>query len=223
MAVRTSMVTLVSQLKNLTDLTRISSIKTEAEFSDEDVQRYLDLNKVEYQLVPLSATPVRAGSTVIYRNYYLPEYLGQFFEQPIDDTINDFFFLQDSLFSPILFGSGDAKAVFDPYLRRIVFNDSTQGNYYYLTVQAYDLYGAAADMWNIKASRRTALVTIKTDNHSINMEQEYQHCLDRFTYYKNLSNKSKTVHMVRDDQTFIDEDQLQIIKGFAPIDSIAGL
>jgi len=48
-----------------------------------------------------------------------------------------------------------------------------------------DMYEALADLWGQKASQRWELVNFKAGNNRTDLEQEYQHCLDRQSYYRN--------------------------------------
>jgi GH18 family chitinase len=115
-------------------------------------------------------------------------------------TINPAFYLTTYLFIPVLFGTGDGKASYDDTLKKIVFNADTLGYRHYLTVISYDLYGAAAEIWSQKASARSNYINLKTDNHTLALEQEYQHCLERYKYYIQKSFKLSNSKFTRKDQ-----------------------
>lgn len=212
MAIRAGMQTLVDLLSALTD--------AGSEFTEDDLQDYLDRNKVEYRDIALYPLPQRLSNTVIYKIYPLPTSIGIYFETPIDDTVNDYFYLTNTIYVPFTFGDGDNQAVFDPNLRRITFNADTAGQFYYINAVSYDLYGAAADIWEVKIAARVKLISIKTDNHTLDMQQEYDHCVDRFNYFSQLSLKNQSTRMIRDDQGVgfnFENPERSVIRGFGPI------
>lgn len=55
----------------------------------------------------------------------------------------------------------------------------------YIEAAYSDMYEALADLWGQKASQRWELVNFKAGNNRTDLEQEYQHCLDRQSYYRN--------------------------------------
>lgn len=48
----------------------------------------------------------------------------------------------------------------------------------------YDLNGAAAEVWGIKAQQRADYVDWRAGSHNVRASQEYQHCLERQKYYR---------------------------------------
>lgn len=193
MAVRTGMQTLITDLRTLT-------AASEDELSNQELQDILDKNKREVREITLFATRTGVSGGVIYRIYAIPEEAGRYFEVPIDDTLNDYFYLTDSIYTPFTFGDGANQAVFDPNLRRIVFNSDTQGKIYYLTAQSYDFYGAAADVIQIMCANRADMVDIKTDNHTLALSQAKDAVCGRFGEFANKSYKYGNTRIVRTDQ-----------------------
>lgn len=212
MTIRIGMQALVDLLSALTD--------AGTEFTEEVLQGYLDRNKSEFRDISLYPIPQRLANTVIYKIYPLPSSIGMYFEAPIDNTINDYFYLTSSTFTPFTFGDGDNQAVFDPNFRRITFNADTAGQLYFLNAVSYDLYGAAADIWSVKVAARVKLINIKTENHTLDMKDEYDHCVDRFMYFSQLSVKNQASRMIREDQGvgfgFEDLDR-SVVRGFGPL------
>lgn len=195
------------------------SVMTEAgnEFTPEELQAYLDRTKLQYRNIGLVATPTYTHSTTQFTIYELPDFVGTWFELPEDNAVNDAFYLTDTTFIPVLFGSGDIQATFDYNLRRIVFNQNTQGQYYIITLNTYDLYGAAALVWELKLSKRTPYVAIKIDNHSFALQTEYEHCLERYNHFRSLSLKAGKGRFYRYDQGVGYFTQTPAVKGFMPV------
>jgi hypothetical protein len=54
----------------------------------------------------------------------------------------------------------------------------------YITFVFYDMYLAAAEVWDQKASHRHNYVDAKTGNQSLKLSQEYEHCLARANFYR---------------------------------------
>ncbi len=213
MAVRASMESLIDLLRELT-------ATTEAQFSDQKLQDILDRNKAEQREIYLTPTRTSVVGGTIYKIYDLPESAGEFFEAPVDDVLNDYFYLTDSTYTPFTFGDGDNQAVFDSNLRRITFNTDTGGDAYYLTALSYDVYGAAAELWNIICSQSSDLVDIKTDNHTVALSQARDFiCEERISYFTNKSLKYADTRLKRVDQA-LNFRKYPIIRGFAPIDEL---
>lgn len=216
MAVRSTMATLIAKLRSLTS-------STVSEFTDQALQDILDQNKVEYRQIYLSPTPTYTAGGILYTIYDLPESAGEWFETPVNDQLNTYFYLMGTNYIPIVFGADAGEAVFDPNLRRITFNSNTNGLSYYLNAVSYDMNGAAAEVWNIKCSNRTGLVDIKTDNHTLALSQEREAiCAERIKYFSSRSMKAADTRLKRSDQTYrhYKDEWYRIINGFMPVDWI---
>lgn len=211
MTIRYGMAYLTGKLTNL--------VEAGEEFTPEDLQDALDATKTEYRNIGLTPTPTYTIGNVLFLDYDLPSFMGQWFELPQDNTVNTAFRLTDNTYAPVLFGVGATNATFDYNLRRISFNESTVGAYYYLTAYSYDLYGAAADIWEIKLSRRTPYVNIKIDNHQFGLSDEYQHCIERYEHFKSLASRRNSSKFVRYDQGVGNYVQSTTVRGFSPITS----
>ena len=193
MALRTGMTWLIDELKSLTNA-------TEDHFEEIDLQSILDRNKKTYQDVVLYPTPFNSGGSYIYRDYYIPRDVGSWVELPEDDIVNEHFYLQDYLHNPVLFGIGDTKAVYYQDTHKITFNTDTGGKLAYLTYYVYDMYAAAATLWEKTAALRSNYIDVRMDNHTLALSQTRDFCLDRAKYYRSKSMKDSTTRLVRSDQ-----------------------
>lgn len=207
--IRDGMDYLVSELALMTE--------SGTEYTEDQLQAYLDKTQMQLRNVSLVATPTYTSGSTVFTIYELPNFMGEWFELPQDNTVNDAFYLTDSSYNVVLFGSGDAQCVFDQNLKRIVFNDNTNGKYYLLTVTIYDLYSAAAKVWELKLSKRTPYVNIKIDNHTFNLKDEYDHCLERYNHFRSLSLKAGRGRFVRYDQGVGYYVYSPAVRGFMPV------
>lgn len=207
--IRLGMNYLVNELSRMTE--------SGNEYTPEDLQAYLDKTKVQFRNIGLTPTPTYTSETTVFLIYELPEFLGNWFELPIDNAVNPAFYLTDSSYNIALFGEGDSQCLFDQNIRQIIFNADTQGKYYLLTMYGYDLYGAAAKIWELKLSSRSRYVNIKIDNHSFALQSEYEHCLERYNHFKSLSLKSAQSRFIRVDQGVGYFVQTSAVRGFMPV------
>lgn len=208
MAVRTGMTALISELRSRTDVTI-------AEYSDQQLQDKLDQNKIEFREVALIAAPTYVSGGTNYFIYELPDYVGDWFELPVDNVLNAYFYVTDSARTPVVFGTA---LDFDADLRRLVFTASTAGVPYILTIQTYDLFGAAADIWQIKCDQASELVDIKTDNHTLALSQSKDSICSKVSYYETRSMRSNDTRIVRVDQA-LSWNRNKYIRGFVSVDS----
>lgn len=195
MTVRAGMVNLIAELRNLTNAS------TEADFTDEFLQTKLDFYKQQYRYVIIVPDVTRVNQdTVIYTDYFLPDEIGEWFEIPVDYTINEYFYLTDYNFVPILFGTGADYATYDDDLKMIRLGKDSLGKFVTLTLYSYDIYASAAELWGFKAARRSELVDFKSDNHSANLSETKATCLQMQAYYASRSYRNQDAKFIRKDQ-----------------------
>ncbi len=54
-----------------------------------------------------------------------------------------------------------------------------------ITGHFYNMYEAAAEVWDKKAGQRYDAILIKAGANQLNLQQEYQHCIQQRDYYRN--------------------------------------
>ena len=83
----------------------------------------------------------------------------------------------------------------------VTFTADTQGVPYFVTGYAYDLNGAASDIWRMKANNAANSFDFSTDNHSIKRSQVHAQYMAMSDYYRSLSKSGAGGHgcMVRSD------------------------
>lgn len=191
---RSTMADIINELRSLTDAsTNDYTINSTPYWLDDQLQNVLDVNRQDYIFFPLQMYPTQvSGGSLSYREYRANQ---SFWEQTSGGT--DIFYLQDST------GATVGTSLYSVDYRRgvVTFGADQRGSVYYLTGRSYDLQSAAADVWRKKAAHYAPTAfNFSTDNHSINREQIYKHCLEMADYFDGKSIESvQTVQMWRSD------------------------
>ncbi len=191
MTVRDGMQTLIDTVRAYANAgTAEWTIESESSYKsywdDEEIQRVLDRHRadiVHYEMDPIQS--YSAGS-VVYLSYDLgygsiESGTAVFKIEDVDGTISGWTM---------------------DYTRGLAtFTTDTKGSTYYWTGSTYDLYGAAADIWMIKAANVAKMFDFSTDGHSIKRSDLRRSYLDMAAYYKNMSpgGAVQSVKIVRSD------------------------
>lgn len=199
---RSTMTELISQLRVMTEASASTeTVNGVLYWTDDQLQSILDRHSTYWNrlaLVPLRA--VAAGNVAQYRIYPFPLEVGQWIERDGNTLALS---IQDSNGNIILVGAGDDDISIDYDKRQVVFNSDTSGQIYYMTATSYNLYAAAAEVWQTKASLRTSLIDWRSDNHSLKEDQEYQHCMEQYTLYSGkAANGFQATRFVRVDEAY---------------------
>ncbi len=155
---RSTMANLIQTVRGLTQAgTAEYTAGTVTYWSDDSIQEVLDRHKYEIRFDSLITFPVTvSGGTVQWRDYQ-SQY--RWFEDTDGGTAR--FIVQDST------GSTITSYTTQPQRGLINFNSNTGGTAYYLTGFAFDVYGAAADIWQQKGARYATMPDFQTDNHQV--------------------------------------------------------
>lgn len=191
MTVRDGMQTLIDTVRayanaGTAEWTIESESSYRAYWDDSEIQRVLDRHRadiVHYEMDPIQS--YSAGS-VVYLSYDLgygsiESGTAVFKIEDVDGTISGWTM---------------------DYTRGLAtFATDTKGSTYYWTGSTYDLYGAAADIWMIKAANVAKMFDFSTDGHSIKRSDLRRSYLDMAAYYKNMSpgGAVQSVKIVRSD------------------------
>lgn len=166
-------------------------------WDDDQMDTVLDQYRADYVFEPASSYPtVGAGGTAVYNEYRLSD-------APIEQTSGGtaVFWLQDGTGATI----GTALYSVD-YLRGVVtFAADTGGTSYYANYRAYDLNGAAADIWRKKAAHYSTAFNFTTDNHKVDREAIYKHCLQMAERFESMGAESVvTMQVWRSDTDYVE-------------------
>jgi len=155
---RTTMANLIQTVRGLTQAgTAEYTAGTVTYWSDDAVQEVLDLYRYEIRAETLNSFPITVGGGTVQWRDYQSAY--RWFEDTDGGTAR--FIVQDSTGGTVTSYTAQAQRGL------ITFNASTGGTVYQLTGFAYDVYGAAADIWTQKGARYATMTDFQTDNHQV--------------------------------------------------------
>lgn len=155
-------------------------------WSDDQIQEVLDRHRYEVRFDPLESFPVTVGGGSVQWFDYQSSY--RWFESTDGGTAR--FIVQDST------GATVTSYTAQPQRGLITFNSNTGGTVYNLTGFAYDVYGAAADIWTQKAAQYAVKIDFKTDNHEVrrsHIMQNLDAMIARYTAMSGVPYQSSNV------------------------------
>lgn len=155
---RSTMSSLIGLLRGYTQASTADfSIGTVNYWSDNQLQEVLDRHRYEVRSETLQSFPVAVGGGSVQWRDYQSQY--RWYEDSESGTAR--FIVQDSTGATVT----SWTAQYPQGL--ITFNQNTGGTVYQLTGFAYDVYGAAADVWRQKAAQYATSIDFETDNHKV--------------------------------------------------------
>ena len=191
MTARTSMATLITNLRSLTNSgTADYTVSGSAYWTDDQLQAVLDRHVTYVRNESIQTYPVVESGGVSAYYEYQSRY--RFFESTIGGTSR--FVVQDESYTAI----GTAAFTVDYPRGLITFGTTTAGLSRYLTGYSYDLNAAAADIWSQKASHYVTAYDFSTDNHSMKRSQIIQNCLMMAKQYGS-GGRMKSIRFDRSD------------------------
>ena len=181
---RQTMTNLISTLRGFTNAgTADYTIAGVSYWGDTDLQTVLDRYKTELIEIPLTARPTTtAGGTVVYKQYVAPSK----WMESTGSGGSAYFVITDGLGNV----QGTALWSADYENGRITFVSDQSGSARYLTANAYDIYGAAADIWQQKAAFYATQIDFSTDNHNIKRSHIVKQCEQMALRYASLSDNT---------------------------------
>jgi hypothetical protein len=191
---RVGMSDLVTQVREMCDLgVNDYSIGGVPYWNDAQIQAALDRHAWTYVYYELEPQWMKgSGGTLESYDYYLP---AQEWEQAgtVDPNV---FYLQDAAGATVL----SSLYSVDYAAGVISFTANTAGAVYYVNGSAYDLKGAASEIWQKKAGHYASAYNFSTDNHSVSRETLMSHCMDMSSFYAAQGDEGAgSTDMVRDD------------------------
>ena len=169
MTARTSMANLIATLRGFTNAgTADYSIGSTAYWSDDQLQSILDRNRVNLREVPLTSHPLlNSGGSFDYNDYQAE---CGWLETTLGGTAR--FIVTDGMGSAI----GTANWTADYEIGLVTFLNNQAGSARAVIGFSYDVYAAAADIWQQKAAAYAAAVDFSTINHSIKRSHIVANC-----------------------------------------------
>lgn len=199
MAARSGMADIISQVRQLANTgTADYTVGTVSMWSDDALQTILDRVRVEFwdESVPYVPT-VNSGGTTEYKEARLP---GTWWEQTTGGT--SIFYLRDSTGARI----GTANYTIDYQYGRIAFGADQVGSARYVTGRSYDVYEAAARVWEQKAAHVADQFDFSADGASFKNSQRVKQYMDMARMMRSQSSSGgvSSVRLGRDDVNEMD-------------------
>ncbi len=175
MAARAGMVNAVKELRLLMDANQQKvNVNGVMYWTDEQVQEILDDTSHDIIDVRLASTPFMETGTLTYKRYYIPNEVPRWLE---DDSAS--IVVVDNL------GNAAPTFTYTRTRRLIEFASDTTGTEYFFRGRGFNMNESAAAGWLRKAGVRAELIKWKTPAHTLDEDQEYQHCLDMYRRFRN--------------------------------------
>jgi hypothetical protein len=188
MAARTGMSELIEVLRGMGNAgTADFTVGTVTYWSDEQLQRILDANRLNVYQEPIYPAQGFQGTSYEYQSQW------DNYEQSSGGTA--IFYLEDGAGNK----AGTALYSVDYLNGHITFTTNTTGALYYLTGRSYDLNAAAAEVWRQKASQSAGgQFDWSTDNMSVKRSQVQANYQNQADYYQGKA-RPKQVMLWRGD------------------------
>lgn len=182
------MVTLVERLRQLT--------AADDSWSDDQLQDALDRTRAERRGVAVLPLAERSPGQTAHRDYLL--------SLALRDLEYDQYGVAEDGWRLLDASGADAPAYTVALTAGVItFAADTGGQTYWLDCRAYDLYAAAADVWEAKAALAASAVDWRSDNHQISASQEQAHCLKMAREFRaKAGGGMRAVEMWRSDEAW---------------------
>lgn len=199
MAVRSGMADVIQYLRGLTNAGTADWTRgTVVHWDDTQLQLVLDRHRVEVLREHLDADlDYVGGGTIEYKTFrsryeHLEATTGGTEILWIEDSIGD--------------NRGTADWTPDYNTGVFVFGADQGGTALFLTGRSYDVNGAAAEVWNVKASKVAEQFDFATDNHRVQIAKIFDHYLSMHQHYKSLSVVSGHAVTIRERGDMVADD-----------------
>ncbi len=177
---RSTMTSLIQTLRGLTYAgTADYTAGTVAYWTDDQLQTVLDRHRFEIREEMLSAYPVTVGGGTVQWYDYQSQY--RWYESTDGGTAR--YIIKDTLGATV--SASNYSANYENGL--ITFTSNTGGTVYTVTGFVFDMYGAAADVWNQKAAYYATSIDFSTDNHNVRRSHILQNCERMAARYEAMS------------------------------------
>lgn len=192
MAARDGMANLILRLRAMCNVgTADYSIAGTTYWIGDQLEDRLDHHRTEHRNIVLTATPYPTNGSFTYTEYRLPVdirdveeadsgYWRVFSTLGVDQTVNEDY--------TVNYESGI-----------ITFTADTGGDNFLLDATMFDLYRAAAEVWDDKSGHYGLMVDWSSDNHSIKASQKREQAEKMADYFRKLAGP-KVSRLVRLDE-----------------------
>lgn len=199
MAARSGMADIITQVRQLAAAgTADYAVAGATYWTDDQLQTILDLTRIEVWDEPIPYVSKRnSGGTIVYTDYRIP---WTWLEQTTGGTT--IFYLSDSTGARI----GTANYTVDYAYGRVTFGADQAGSVRYVTARSYDVYEAAAVVWETKAAHVAQKFDFSADGASFKASQQRTAYLASAQQMRSQSKSGgiSTVRLGRDDVNNVD-------------------
>lgn len=178
MAVRSGMVDLISQFRNLVDDAGTVS------FTDDRAQQILDNHRFDFYQLPLAVTPQQVAPGSVTYQVYTAAYGN--LEGTASGTAA--FRLFDSSGSAVSSGY-----TLDAQRGVFTFSANQAGSARYFDGRSYDLYGAVADGWRERAGKQAGSFDFRVEGRAYSRSQWFAHCAEMAKYYASMGRPTQAI------------------------------
>lgn len=179
--VRASMTDLIDVLRGLAHAgTEDFTIGIKEYWSDEQLQTILDRYRANLREAELVSHPItNSGGTPEYKEY--SSYAGWY--ETTSEGGSATFVITDGI------GGITPLTSYTPKYETglVTFDDDQEGSARYVTGQSYDVYAAAADVWEQKAAHYATQIDFSTDGHKITRSHIVTQCENMAKKYGSMS------------------------------------
>lgn len=149
-------------------------------WNDSHVEDALDDHRRDFQFEPMRVEATQEAGSVTYKRFWTHPYL---------ESGTASFYLQTAN------GSAVSTALYSvDYQRGLVeFTSDTNGTAFYASGHTYDVHGAAADIWELKAAAAANSVDWSSDNHNIKGSQYFDHCMKQAGRLRSMAKPISTI------------------------------
>lgn len=173
MTARTTMTTLITQLRGMTEAgTADYTVAGSSYWTDDQLQLELDRQRqivVQYQLSP--DVRYSTGGTIEYKIYR---------------SNMPYWELSPVIAPSTNIPAGTADYSFDSNTGDVTFTADQAGTAYYITGAVYNLPRAAASIWRQKAAHYALAYDVSTGNHSLSRSQMSKHAREQAVLYDSM-------------------------------------
>jgi len=194
---RAGVVNLLRTLRGITDAGSGDYVLAgETYWSDRQLQDQLDAQRKDWRRVALIAQPeLGSDGAYDYFDYKIPLEIGVNFEEAGTGSIWAVKTTAGAVISTSDYAVNYPAGV-------IRFTADQAGASFYLDCRTFNLNAAARAIWEMKAAHAAAGVQWRTDNHQVNAEQEYEHCMQQAERFRKLGAGIRMITMRRTDEAW---------------------
>jgi len=182
------MTTLISTLRGMTNAgTADYTIAGSSFWTDDQLQNYLDKYRSDFYEREMTVVDEYTGGVPSTLRYYIGSFN--------IESGTAVFWIQDAEGTKL---TETTDYTVDYALGLVTFNADTDSKEYYATYRSYDLNGAAAEIWRMKAAHYADMFTFSAGGQSVQKGALIKQALEMAKYYSQARG-ARSIELTRDD------------------------